>query len=68
MATGGENGKIQRLSTFLSNELTNKTKKRLYKIETNFFLHCGVWPQRGLCGRPVDYWSSSVKTKRRGGN
>ena len=49
MATGGKNCKIQRLSTFLSNELTNKPKKKcIYKIETNKQnLHGSVWSMIG---------------------
>ena len=46
MATGGENYKIQCLSTYLSSELTNKPKKsdRILreKKEEKKSLHCGV--------------------------
>ena len=37
MATGGENGKIQRLSTFLSSELTNIKQKKENKKQKNIF-------------------------------
>ena len=44
MATGGENYKIQCLSTFLSNELTTKPEiVDVIIIEANIFiLHCSV--------------------------
>ena len=45
MATRGEKYKIQRLSIFLSNELTTKPKQVdiiLKQLLQN--LHCSVWP------------------------
>ena len=45
MTTGGENYKIQCLSTFLSNELTtkqNKNKINEYNIEANFLFRTVV--------------------------
>jgi len=40
MATGGENYKIQRLSTFLSNELTTKPEKVDIMLKQSLIVFC----------------------------